>query len=769
MNRTNSVIKFDLHIHSKASSYKEADGIVDNSTKENLSVLFQKLNENNVALFSITDHNRFDAELYKEIEKILKEKSQRYPNVLNVLPGVEFDVKLEDNMEKCHIIAIFDAKNTSDYEKIENIINSNKLERKEDFYKKTKFEQLLKDIQLDVILIVHQKKDIYHTAPSKHSLSDACSNIKEIIELGYINALEFQKPRIEGILCSNLKKLNIKNYSLVSGSDCHNWTNYPSNPEFRHSEAKILPTFKGLLMAVTSPETRFNRTDEGKKPITSIKINDKYIPLTNGINVIIGENGSGKSSLLEALTGKKKIEKHVQKIINDNHISYESEMANVEKKYIAQGEIIQNFYKENLFEKDNYKEINNERFKSVYDEYSKNLYNAIKEIIKKKKLLSSLNDKYIKFEKIDVNNSYYIEIIDNIKSNSDENKFEDSFRKANELFEKTKMILNDPNFKKYKTEIEKALSIIEGVYTQVKKEYELIKDNNKVINIIHGCIRSYSGNIRMFQDKASTKSSDIRKNINSFINNFVDNIKDLSASTIKWPNHIPSPLTGATSNKKAGFNFNLEANYNNRDVFPDFLEAMFVSKYRDIEKLKTIDTDEAFQSAVWNCSTVEAIGAVWNENYEKFYQKETLLPKKYISKENGSNKIGNTLGEISLAYYEYCTSEESSLWNLLMIDQPEDNISNNNIKEKLISYFNYIRTNESNKQIIFVTHNPLLVVNLDADNVIFLKNNEGIIETHSGCLEYEDPETNILELIANSMDGGRDTIERRLKIYGKNH
>lgn len=42
MNRTNSVIKFDLHIHSKKSDYKESDGIVDNSTKENLSDFYSK-------------------------------------------------------------------------------------------------------------------------------------------------------------------------------------------------------------------------------------------------------------------------------------------------------------------------------------------------------------------------------------------------------------------------------------------------------------------------------------------------------------------------------------------------------------------------------------------------------------------------------------------------------------------------------------------------------------------------------------------------------
>lgn len=67
----NNLIKFDLHIHSHASSYKEADGIVENSTKENLPILFSKLDENEVALFSITDHNRFDAELYKEAKKLL--------------------------------------------------------------------------------------------------------------------------------------------------------------------------------------------------------------------------------------------------------------------------------------------------------------------------------------------------------------------------------------------------------------------------------------------------------------------------------------------------------------------------------------------------------------------------------------------------------------------------------------------------------------------------------------------------------------------------
>ena len=57
----NRNIKVDLHIHSKTSEYKEADGYVDESNIENIDVLLSKLQENNINLISITDHNSFDS------------------------------------------------------------------------------------------------------------------------------------------------------------------------------------------------------------------------------------------------------------------------------------------------------------------------------------------------------------------------------------------------------------------------------------------------------------------------------------------------------------------------------------------------------------------------------------------------------------------------------------------------------------------------------------------------------------------------------------
>ena len=66
-----------------------------------------------------------------------------------------------------------------------------------------------------------------------------------------------------------------------------------------------------------------------------------------------------------------------------------------------------------------------------------------------------------------------------------------------------------------------------------------------------------------------------------------------------------------------------------------------------------------------------------------------------------------------------------------------------------------------------VTHNPLLVVNQDVDQVLFIRKKGDGIDVISGCLEYEDGDTNILNIIAQNMDGGKDSIEKRLKVYGK--
>ncbi|MEG2248781.1 MAG: hypothetical protein RSB88_07700, partial [Akkermansia sp.] len=103
--------------------------------------------------------------------------------------------------------------------------------------------------------------------------------------------------------------------------------------------------------------------------------------------------------------------------------------------------------------------------------------------------------------------------------------------------------------------------------------------------------------------------------------------------------------------------------------------------------------------------------------------------------------------------------------SIYLIDQPEDQISQTAIKSAVIKDFRNIA---QSRQVILVTHNPQFIVNLDADNVILIKrDDEGKISISSGALEYECDDYKMLGLVAENVEGGLDTIKKRMKRYEK--
>jgi ABC-type lipoprotein export system ATPase subunit len=766
----NTVIKFDLHIHSKASEYKESAGIVDQSTKENIGVLLSQLNQHNVALFSITDHNRFDPELYIEINTILAQKSHPYPNVKAVLAGIEFDVRLDEGMEKCHIITIFDTKNETDkLRQIKTGLRTNLLTDIQGAYTRKEFEDILKAIGLNTILIASQRKDIHNQSGKHNSLSDSAVDVEQIIRLGYINALEFQKPKVEGILLNNLKEFLLP-VPLFSGSDCHDWTCYPyhdqqnQNKEFHHSKAKILPTFKGLLMAVTSPETRFNRSENNNPSvIDGFVLKDQKLPLINGINAIIGENGSGKTTLLKLINGKMS-EAHVKKLVRDNVLKVDSSVDPQKVRYIEQGQIIKKFNERTLFaagDESNFKELDSTPFREAYSTYSDALKKGIEALIKKQETLNSLSKRSITFEEGMIVKNYYVDITGNGNFESMDNPHESARKDIKSLLKKVKSLLGNDYFKSYKNQLEQVVKELSSINDDIERKWRMVNYEANVKNIMHGCINDY---LRKVKENSSAKDREIKeynKKKRQVIDSVVTAIK-ASVEEIAWPD-VPPILEGVTKNPKQGFYFNRETTYNGISMLDSFFSKMFVKEYKNVEKLQTINSFDQYAHALRNCTSTSDINNKWTENFEKFIS-DAIKTNDYIM-DGADQQIGNTLGEMSLSYYKFFTQDDQD-WRVLIVDQPEDNISNNNISQKLIVYFDVIR---DEKQIIFVTHNPLLVVNLDVDNVIFIKNNNGDLSASNGCLEYEDGQTDILEIIAQNMDGGKETIEKRLKVYGKNY
>ena len=757
------MIKFDLHIHSYASLYKEGKDIVDNSKVENAEILMAKLNEQNVGLFSITDHNRFWPELYKRFDELIDSGS--YPNVKGIVAGVEFDVQMDPEMARCHIITIFDAKNKYDnYQKIHAAIEKNLIEDKNSAYSRSDFEKLLHVIGLDVILIACQRSGLGKHEGKHNSLSESTMESEQLLMTGYINALEFQKPNVEGILRDNLKAVSA-NVLLVTGSDCHDWTVYPNhdakniNSQFHHSRAKILPTFKGLLMAVTSPETRINTQENRNRDyISSFSIGDVECPLVNGINAIIGENGSGKSTILKLLHAYRK-ERHVKDLMEKNKMLCNS-VDTSKRLYIGQGDIVSKFEDNKLFPMDSFIDVDNSEFRETYSQFAQEILDFIKKRIKAKDAVDQLHKETLQYNDVINDTNYFISFSVDTDYSEVENEHSIPNRDIKKMIKTVSDMVADSYYVDYESELAQIYDLLIEVYAKIHQRFDKKDIEKKVKNSIVSASTIYDKKV----SEAATSRENDRRDYLSRRQTFIDYISDAvrkNAEDTVFP-EVPKPISGFSTNPMYGFSFNSEAAYHNKSVLKDFLSQMFVKEYANLKALNQIDTIEELVSAIKGCTDPETIESKYQTNLTSFFDQMCNCKNYIVDTSEGEDSLGNTLGEMSLAYFKYLVEQETNRC-VFLIDQPEDHISNNNISKKLLSYFNSIR---NKKQIVMVTHNPLLVVNQDVDNVIFVRKVGNKIEVVSGCLEQEDENKNILEIVANNMDGGKDSIEKRLKVYG---
>jgi hypothetical protein len=118
----------------------------------------------------------------------------------------------------------------------------------------------------------------------------------------------------------------------------------------------------------------------------------------------------------------------------------------------------------------------------------------------------------------------------------------------------------------------------------------------------------------------------------------------------------------------------------------------------------------------------------------------------------------------------------------ILIDQPEDNLDNRSITKDLVEY---LRNKKLERQIILVTHNPNVVVNADAENIIIAnqkgqndKNTTSVFDFDyiNGPIEntqaFKKTETDLLksmgirEHIADIVEGGKEAFKKREKKYG---
>ena len=778
-------LKTDLHIHSQLSSHKDGKKVNQN-TYDNIGTLIQKLIESEVNICSITDHDAFDYDLYLK----LKLEEQKENCIMKVLPGVEFSVLFEngDNCKEIHIVTIFDDSNSDNIKKIGDILSmkgSKPNYDKDNAFSEEKYVSILKEIGINVVMIAHQKNSLMSTSKSKKNdaLSLGHDAFNEFLFTEYFEAYEFRNKRNE---LFNKKYIFDNNADhtlrMITGSDCHEWSVYPkedatSNSDFVFTYFKCIPSFKGVVMAITDyrrikmANSFFNPASNSLDAINFlIDGKEHIIPLSKGINVIIGDNSVGKSLVLHAITNYQKapstsVKKGYEKYLKEAKTIISSQLDETDIfRFDTQGEVRKLFeegtfkasdflkpYFPNDIDPKPYRRIVDEAFKEYYDLVQASFdYESIKSQLPKFKLLYNETT------------SQSITFIDSIKTVNDKKMLEllEDFQSAVDIVSRLKKSsLLDPDDI---VEISNMFSEIEKIQKKYNEKHITMVNQNKLMNVVRACINS-------FKKKYSRQITDEQKVLSSYYEDISDAANGIVEAIRKKrdvQDHKFSINTQKIEPRKSAVNqYAFISKLGIEEISNEYIENVLTGALKKNKKIHTKSITLAELKNIISYfpeeapSPLDALKAKISEQLDKdFAIKHSII-------QNDMDVYKELSSGFNSQIYFALISGETHNRNIYIIDQPEDHVSPKAINSFLLEQF---KDMGEHRQIIMVTHNPQFIVNLDVDNVIFLsREDKHPLQVFSGALEYEDAEYSILKIIAENIEGGLDTVSRRMKRYEK--
>lgn len=788
--------RIDLHIHSAASVVTKDKGKKELSDcdKDHVNVLLRGLEAHGINMCAITDHDCFDKDLYFAL------KEREGDGCLNkVLPGIEFSVSIRADGKKptvVHIVAIFDDRRPDLIDGIAEVVcDENGKPRYDDLnngaFTEDGFAKVLRDIGLNAVLIGHEKSAGQEAKRDVSSLGANCAS--EVILTEFVDAVEIRNKRRE----LDIKRL-IETYPkdavpFVVGSDCHDWATYPGKEggEISFSSLKCLPTFEGLLMAITDPsrikvgDCSFFSASSSKLDSLKLSVNGKNfdIPFSPGINAIIGDNSIGKSMMIHRLTNCRHVDGH--KLANGYEAycakegisvdtilpiaaefkfdDQDSVRKTLEELHSGQG---QNDYFGKYFQSHVDVDSIKDSLKRFFDECvvaleSKARFNdtrrrldkhevVLRDLPKSEKLTISQYSKTISFKDIESLGSRLLSCrSDLVNARADHSK----------LFKEMGVEAAEAHADAIKA-MDRLLKLVE--------KHRLVYERDDVKT------RAVKGAASEERRVLSKRKTDEQKAIDDYsatlddVSGKIANAVLLAAKRCNRKLEYAVPVDIRVPNPMGKFIFVSELTSGSTDI--SYCNEVFGEVFN---KPKLSLLLNGIQSET-ELTTEEIAAAVTGEKpsmatcYDQIRNKLHAVVDRITERRKITNKsIGidaePSPGLYGTLYFDLL-AEEDTKSGVYIIDQPEDQISQVAIKEHVLGAFKRM---SANRQILMITHNPLFVVNLDVDNVIVLaRGQDGEIDVKSGALEYECDDYKVLDLVAKTVEGGAEVVRKRLKRYG---
>ncbi|AWX44826.1 uncharacterized protein HME9304_01831 [Flagellimonas maritima] len=775
--------KVDLHIHTDCSNVTKTN---DYDGEFNLSTLKEKLVENEVKLFSLTDHNIINAECYKEYYQSWNEGDP----VLII--GCEFDIEVlqdDGSLRTYHTLLIFDDSSIAMVDELSGLI--------EKHFTDKGINPVDRKLTVDEIFQLFGKYHFFYIphAGGHKNIIDGYkkANITKAQEMVLLmeSAHEKVKEKHREKHRQGFDKLknpdfrNRKDEAFINFSDNHDCSVYPkpkSGAEHEFYCLKGEPSFETLRFAFIDPESRIkkqsdvDRITNVKKHITAIdikgveNITDNLIQLSPNMNVIIGGASSGKSLLFNMIGEKIQASKRdfTKYGKNSENVKIKASNSNTfqpnlpfnvdEVVYINQGDIVR------FFEKGDLRKLVNDSGKDEeFTQLKTKLNNQKRDYIEELELFKNQFDRFNSSWKKDfilreddisnmLSDKFHFIQVDQTISEYD---FEDKYELLQDITENVEEFKNE-NFFDINAE---ELTLIEKFEELIINKNRLLQHKEKIfdakINFLEKVSTIVNNKNDELESSSRAKSEAFKRksvlvvscsNIFSEANTFNEHSKCLEdynySNQEKLELNESVVLVLEVEKKKESRNYIINClNQGNTDetIYQNFLKLV-----KDNDGLKDYGT----------YTESRLLQKLKKESEEILNQFEDL--NNYLDYGDNGNSKNKSPGYNAEMYLK--TILEQDTCNLVMIDQPEDNLGNTFKNEDLI---NLLRDYKFKKQIILVTHNPSIVVYGDAESIILAQNTQGQISYQQLVLENKDYQKQIID----NLDGGKVIFDMRSRKY----
>ena len=669
------MIKVDLHLHTVST-------ISDTPFEFSITKLEEYVQDLNLHCIAITNHNRFDREQFEQIQKSLD---------CLVLPGVEVD------LENGHILVIADGTDLDEFEKSCNILDSMIVDN-DDSLELAEFRELFKPLE-QYILIPHYDK--------KPSIKE--SVLKDLGVSVTAGEVASQKKWIYSIK-NELSLVPV----LFSDQRFHDeMISFSPRQTFLNTEEV---TFNSIKYCLQDKRKVFLNESDGHNLFQAL---EEGVPLSTGLNVILGARSSGKSYTLKRIA---------------------SSHPNV--KYVKQFELVE---KDEEADKKRFNQLLSTKRSSVSGEYLKEFKSVVEDI-------NTLD--------IDENLSDISKFLSSLLKVAKEEEKRDVFSKCL-LFDASKLtLMKTDGLKKL---IDSTTTFLENT------TYEAIitkhVQRRQLVSLILELITLFREN-ELQNRKAGV--------VNELLLNIKRDLRAVTASTAIEDVDLYKILLDNAKIKKfqdVVRHVQTERTINSSDV-RRFKVVAGTKKYAGAQELldkfghkaKFSNAFAKYTNAVEYLKELKAIETLPSTEYHKYF----VNIRYEILNEHGTPVSGGERSEFNLLE----KIQNSHQYDMLLIDEPEASFDNLFLRKEVNEIIKEIA---KQMPVVVVTHNSTVGASISPDHVVYTEktivNGNPEYNIYFGSVESKElvsvngSKINTYTILMDSLEGGENSYNGRNTAY----